>query len=308
MAKQYMGSSKAIYLDGNSLVIRSTGFSSSKKAIQLSEISNVALGIGPTFSRDTVEIHYTHGVEKIRFSTPTDAKSAADDIASSVKRSKQSSPLGDAVKFGASVFGLGGLLTSLIAGKQERQQEQALQEAETAYREAANALINSGKLSTTTYINGKELKRPTSKDDIKAVFIAEYAKSPRTVEQPWAQSWADQYGIRDVRAYLQSVVNEGYLEKAVLGKALSTLSGEQLKSILSKLSMKASGTKIELIQRLVEEADSNRVQQLLPTTIYALSKKGEAFLRAKQPMLAEIWIDSEKAIERGINVAPDFNR
>ena len=109
----------------------------------------------------------------------------------------------------------------------------------------------------------QEFNRPTAKDDIEAVFIAEYAKSPRTAEQPWSQKWTEQYGIQDVPAYLQSVVADGYLEEAVLGKALSTLTGEQLKTMLSDLSMKASGAKSVLIQRLIEDADEHRVLSLI---------------------------------------------
>ena len=58
---------------------------------------------------------------------------------------------------------------------------------EAEYKKAVDDFLNSGKLTTTTYVNGREFNRPTAKDDIEAVFIAEYAKSPRTAEQPWSQ-------------------------------------------------------------------------------------------------------------------------
>ena len=64
-------------------------------------------------------------------------------------------------------------------------------------KKAVDDFLNSGKLTTTTYVNGREFNHPTAKDDVEAVFIAEYAKSPRTAEQPWSQKWTEQYGIQD---------------------------------------------------------------------------------------------------------------
>ena len=104
------------------------------------------------------------------------------------------------------------------------------------------------------------------------------------------------------------MVTDGYLEEAVLGKALSTLTGEQLKTMLSDLSMKASGAKSVLIQRLIEDADEHRVRQLFPNPVYALTEKGAELLRANQSVLADMWIDCEKAIEQGKNVAPEFKK
>ena len=102
------------------------------------------------------------------------------------------------------------------------------------------------------------------------------------------------------------MVADGYLEEAVLGKALSTLTGERLKTMLSDLSMKASGAKSVLIQRLIE--DEHRVRQLFPNPVYALTEKGAELLRANQSVLADMWIDCEKAIEQGKNVAPEFKK
>lgn len=94
------------------------------------------------------------------------------------------------------------------------------------------------------------------------------------------------------------MVADGYLEKAVLGKALSTLTGERLKTMLSDLSMKASGAKSVLIQRLVEEADEHRVRQLFPNPVYALTEKGAELLRANQSVLADMWKIVRKPLSR----------
>ena len=72
--------------------------------------------------------------------------------------------------------------------------------------------------------------------------------------------------------------------------------------------MKASGAKSVLIQRLIEDADEHRVRQLFPNPVYALTEKGAELLRANQSVLADMWIDCEKAIEQGKNVAPEFKK
>ncbi len=309
MTKQYKGRTATIEINEKNVIIKSSGFfSSSKKTIPLRDIKNVELSTSSVFSKDTVEIHYGSNVEKVRFSNSADAKKAAADITDIARKNRRTSPLGELTGLATSLFGIGTSVASAIKEDQERQRKREIQKAEAEYKKAVDDLLNSGKLTTTTYVNGREFNRPTAKDDIEAVFIAEYAKSPRTAEQPWSQKWTEQYGIQDVPAYLQSVVADGYLEEAVLGKALSTLTGEQLKTMLSDLSMKTSGAKSVLIQRLVEEADEHRVRQLFLNPVYALTEKGAELLRANQSVLADMWIDCEKAIEQGKNVAPEFKK
>ena len=309
MTKQYKGRTATIEINEKNVIIKSSVFfSSSKKTIPLRDIKNVELSTSSVFSKDTVEIHYGSNVEKVRFSNSADAKKAAADITDIARKNRRTSPLGELTGLATSLFGIGASVASAIKEDQERQRKREIQKAEAEYKKAVDDLLNSGKLTTTTYVNGREFNRPTAKDDIEAVFIAEYAKSPRTAEQPWSQKWTEQYGIQDVPAYLQSVVADGYLEEAVLGKALSTLTGEQLKTMLSDLSMKTSGAKSVLIQRLIEDADEHRVRQLFPNPVYALTEKGAELLRANQSVLADMWIDCEKAIEQGKNVAPEFKK
>ena len=270
MTKQYKGRTATIEIDEKNVIIKSSGFfSSSKKTIPLRDIKNVELSASSFFSKDTVEIYHGSNVEKVQFSNSADAKKAATDITDIARKNRRTSPLGELTGLATSLFGIGVSVASAIKEDQERQRKREIQKAEAEYKKAVDDFLNSGKLTATTYVNGREFNRPTAKDDVEAVFVAEYAKSPRTVEQPWSQKWTEQYGIQDVPAYLQSVVADGYLEEAVLGKALSTLTGEQLKTMLSDLSMKTSGAKGVLIQRLVEEADEHRVRQLLPNPVYS---------------------------------------
>lgn len=304
MIKQYKGKKDTIEIDEKNMVIKTPGFfTSTKKVIPLRDITKVALGTS-FFPEDTVEIYYQNNIARIRFAGPCGAKEAVDGIAEVIARGKNPAAFGE---FTASMFEIGASIASILKTDSENQKKRKIAKAEAEYQKALEEVLHSGKLTLTTYINGREFKRPTSKNDIKTLFLAEYAKSPLTTEQPWAQMWTEQYGIRDVPAYLQAVIEEGYLEEAVLGKALSTLTVEELKAILAELSMKTSGVKGALIQRLVEAADEETVRRLLPYPVYALTEKGIARLRANQLMLADMWIDCEKAIKRGQNIAPEFS-
>ena len=190
MTKQYKGRTATIEINEKNVIIKSSGFfSSSKKTIPLRDIKNVELSTSSVFSKDTVEIHYGSNVEKVRFSNSADAKKAAADITDIARKNRRTSPLGELTGLATSLFGIGASVASAIKEDQERQRKREIQKAEAGYKKAVDDLLNSGKLTTATYVNGRELNRPTAKDDIEAVFIAEYAKSPRTAEQPWSQKW-----------------------------------------------------------------------------------------------------------------------
>ena len=188
MTKQYKGRTATIEIDEKNVIIKSSGFfSSSKKTIPLRDIKNVELSASSFFSKDTVEIYYGSNVEKVQFSNSADAKQAATDITDIARKNRRTSPLGELTGLATSLFGIGVSVASAIKEDQERQRKREIQKAEAEYKKAVDDFLNSGKLTTTTYVNGREFNRPTAKDDIEAVFIAEYAKSPRTAEQPWSQ-------------------------------------------------------------------------------------------------------------------------
>lgn len=309
MVKSYKGKNKTIEVDDNNLIIVSSGFfSSAKKKTSLKDIVDVDIAASSFLSaKDSVYIKFSNGeYEKIQFSSVSEAKAVSSEIFSIVKKAKQKSPgeelLGSFLKIGSAV------VASAVAEKERKRQIALQKQAEEKYNKAIQATIDNGHMTTATYVNGKELVYPKSKNGIKAVFIAQYARSPRSVEYPWAEDWHTKYGIKNIDSYLASVVADGYLEEALLGKALSTMTATQLKEILVALDMKQSGSKGEMIQRLLDEADEENVRTLLPTTIYALTPKGISFLHSNEKVLESLWIDCEKAIRSGENVVPEFKK
>lgn len=307
MVKKFKGKTKTIEIDDTNLSIVSSGFfSSSKRKISLKEIADIDI-VSSTFlsSKDSVCLKFNSGeYEKIQFSSVAEARSVSSEILSFVEKAKQKTP---GKELFSAFIRLGSDLVADAALEKERKKQIAQKRAEE-YERAVHAAIDNGHITMTTYINGRELKYPKSENDIKAVFIAEYAKSPRSVEYPWAEAWHKNYGIKNVDSYLSSVVTEGYLEAALLGKALSTLTSSQIKDILVALELKQSGSKGEMIQRLLAEADEANVRKLLPTTIYALTQKGEDFLRNNADVLENVCIDCEKSIKSGKNEVPEFKK
>ena len=172
MTKQYKGRTATIEIDEKNVIIKSSGFfSSSKKTIPLRDIKNVELSASSFFSKDTVEIYYGSNVEKVQFSNSADAKKAATDITDIARKNRRTSPLGELTGLATSLFGIGVSVASAIKEDQERQRKREIQKAEAEYKKAVDDFLNSGKLTTTTYVNGREFNRPTAKDDVEAVFM-----------------------------------------------------------------------------------------------------------------------------------------
>ena len=121
MTKQYKGRSATIEIDEKNVIIKSSGFFSSKKTIPLRDIKNVELSASSFFSKDTVEIYYGSNVEKVRFSNSADAKKAATDITDIARKNRRTSPLGELTGLATSLFGIGVSVASAIKEKFKKQ-------------------------------------------------------------------------------------------------------------------------------------------------------------------------------------------
>lgn len=121
---------------------------------------------------------------------------------------------------GKALFGVFlGLGATIKHTKEERQKKsQAQREYEEVQQKAIENITKSGHLTVTTFVNGREFKRASGKNAVKAVFLAKYARSPHSVERTWEQEWREKYGINDSWSYLQALVSEGHLEEALLAR------------------------------------------------------------------------------------------
>ncbi len=85
------------------------------------------------------------------------------------------------------------------------------------------------------------------------------------------------FNINNPMKYHQKVVDEGYLEEASISNSLQKLKVEQLKQILVANGLSDKGKKDALIQRIVDEVDTNSLNL---DKVYVPSEKGWEHLKS----------------------------
>lgn len=112
------------------------------------------------------------------------------------------------------------------------------------------------------------------------VLILSYA--PRFAangNNSYAGFWWYKYGIKDVETYLNSLKGKGYLQIGTIKDALQFEKLPIIKAELKNRGCKVSGKKAELIERLMEAAPENELNQIFTKRPYQLTKLGEEILR-----------------------------
>lgn len=113
--------------------------------------------------------------------------------------------------------------------------------------------------------------------------------------------------LRSLDEYHDKLINQGYLERACLGRSLYHLSGEQLDTMLADLNLKKGGTKAEKALKILNGVSSEDAYAMLPQEIYALTVKGIDAIRSQTAFLKlQPWLDVEKAISEQENTMPVF--
>lgn len=85
-------------------------------------------------------------------------------------------------------------------------------------------------------------------------------------------------GIRDCQAFHRKMIAEGYLEESSLESIIQKKRVAELKPVLEELGLSASGSKNDLIKRIMENASESYLRKKFPEKIFAISDKGRTFL------------------------------
>lgn len=83
---------------------------------------------------------------------------------------------------------------------------------------------------------------------------------------------------RNVGPALPRLLQNGYLGKSSIEKNISLQKVPELKAILAEKELKVSGTKPELVHRLLDNLDPEELEDLFPVGTYIITKKGETAL------------------------------
>lgn len=114
----------------------------------------------------------------------------------------------------------------------------------------------------------------------KAVFLWGFSKpSQIRVDNSYAAYFLYECGIRDCVKYHEKLIQDGYLIDAGPEELLDSFKLPELKNMLRELNQSVSGKKAVLIERIMENAESDFLSSHCPKKMYKLSDIGINFLR-----------------------------
>ena len=117
---------------------------------------------------------------------------------------------------------------------------------------------------------------------IPEIMALYYARSFRTDTQDFQSFWGYEYGVKDVRAILDMLENQGFIFVGSAADGINNLTISELKAILEKYNLKKSGNKNDLILRIFENIDEDEIDSMITTRFYGLTELGIAELEHNQ--------------------------
>jgi hypothetical protein len=139
------------------------------------------------------------------------------------------------------------------------------------------------------------------------ILLLSYAPKYYVGYDPFPGFWWYQYGIKNVSKYLESLLNRGFLK---LGSLRSTIENETmavLKAVLKENTLKQTGKKSDLVDRLLESFSADKLNSLFTKVTYEPTELGVDVLKreAHIPYIhhnsiygLDIWKLDEKVNER----------
>lgn len=110
------------------------------------------------------------------------------------------------------------------------------------------------------------------------ILLLEYASTFKTTDKSFQKFWEYQYGIKDISFYLDSLIEKGFITIGTIENTLKYESISNLKKQLKLFSLKVSGNKEILVDRLLSNVDSNYLESIFPDKYYQLSPLGQSEL------------------------------
>ena len=120
--------------------------------------------------------------------------------------------------------------------------------------------------------NSYPSKRGLRIDEIIVLYYASITLEPDNEKFPSCLKY--QYGITEPHEILDKLLSMGFIERPTAEGSLNAMSVAFLKTVLKSLDLKQSGKKSELIQRILENADSDFLRGLTNNT-YELTEIGK---------------------------------
>lgn len=117
------------------------------------------------------------------------------------------------------------------------------------------------------------------------ILVLEYATSYYTSDNQFQGFWWYKYGVDDVQALLNSLVDRGFLTIGSLEASLNKQTGAAIKEVLKLHNLKLTGKKADLIQRALSEVPEAELRKQFPRRTYELTELGKDEIKAEEYVL-----------------------
>lgn len=117
------------------------------------------------------------------------------------------------------------------------------------------------------------------------ILALEYAGKYRAGENKFAGFWWYRYGVKDMNALMQSLINRGFIRIGSIAEGLQLYKLDELKNVLSAHNLKVTGKKADLIARLLGNVSEQELQEFFPHRPYVLTESGKDAIKYDEYVL-----------------------
>lgn len=114
------------------------------------------------------------------------------------------------------------------------------------------------------------------------ILLLSYAPTYYLGKNSFPKFWWYKYGIKDVDKWLKSLKKRGFLKTGSIESTIRNETTDDLKEVLSANKLKVTGSKAELVKRLLEEVPEEKLNNLFRDRTYELTELGEEVLSAEE--------------------------
>lgn len=117
------------------------------------------------------------------------------------------------------------------------------------------------------------------------ILALEYAHSFYTRDNHFQGFWWYKYGVDNVQLLLDSLVDRGFIAIGGLEAALNKQTGTAIKEVLRAHSLKLTGKKTDLVQRVLTEVPEDELNRQFPQRTYELTELGQEAVKGDEYVL-----------------------
>lgn len=111
------------------------------------------------------------------------------------------------------------------------------------------------------------------------ILAIEYAPKIWIGENKYQGFWWYQYGVKDVKSLLDSLLARGFVKEGSVFDSLQAYDFNELRRKTKELGIKAGGTRADIINRLSDSVSVEKLGILFPRRSYAVTEKGKEAIK-----------------------------